>query len=282
MASFDPDILRTTGVKMVADLWTYDLSAELAIDKSSPEELMSHYRDDKHRYRTQFLVSFRITDDNASCSWIIMIRHDSGNNGKPELRVKSMIRKEDADIRISDLISYFRGEIRERDQRELPQGRARLHRQSSTADAAEDDQKVQICMRGDQHRGKKIQKYMVVEAGISPKQKRHFPLRTDVDDVARNQTRAVLNSYSAAPIVAVYLKDDMFEAVRRSRLSDRESWRSFIRTAPSVERDYLHSVQIMLDGHHKRWKENSENMSQQMVSIYNTRSDECFIYDLSL
>lgn len=35
---------------MVADLWNYELSAELAIDTSSPEELMSHYRDDKHRY----------------------------------------------------------------------------------------------------------------------------------------------------------------------------------------------------------------------------------------
>ena len=50
MASFDPDILRSTGVKLVADLWNYDLSAELAVDASSPDELTSYYKNDKHRY----------------------------------------------------------------------------------------------------------------------------------------------------------------------------------------------------------------------------------------
>ena len=112
------------------------------------------------------MLSIRIANATIHCSWIIMIRHDSSSNSKPELRIRSMIRKEDTDVRISELISYFRGEVRDRDHRDLPQGRARLHRQSSTTDAAEDDQKVQICMRGDQHRGKKIQKYMVVEAGM--------------------------------------------------------------------------------------------------------------------
>ena len=102
----------------------------------------------------------------ACSSWIITIRHDSSNSSKAELKIRSVIRKEDTDVRISDLISYFRGEVRERDHRELPQGRARLHRQSSTADGAEDDQNVRICMHGDQYRGKKIQKYMVVEAGM--------------------------------------------------------------------------------------------------------------------
>ena len=98
---------------------------------------------------------------------------------------------------------------------------------------------------------------------------------------ARNHARAVLDSYSTAPIVAVYLKDDMFESIRRSRLSDRESWRSFIRTVPSTDRDYLHSIQIVLERHHTSWKENNEEMSR-VAFIYNTRSEECFIYDLTL
>ena len=78
-----------------------------------------------------------------------------------------MIRKEDSDVRLSDLITYLRGEVRDRDQRELPHGRARLHRQSSTSSATEEDQNVRICVRGEQYRGKKIQKYLVVEAGKS-------------------------------------------------------------------------------------------------------------------
>ena len=151
---------------MVADLWNYELSAELAIDTSSPEELMSHYQADKHRYEILMSRQFCCTDVATFSSWIIIIRHGSSSNNKPELKIRSVIRKEDSDVRLSDLISYFRGEIRDRDQRELPHGRARLHRQSSTSSATEEDQKVQICVRGEQYRGKKVQKYMVVEAGM--------------------------------------------------------------------------------------------------------------------
>lgn len=230
----------------------------------------------------QRLVLFHGTDEIASYSWIIIVRHNSSSNSKPELRIRSMIRKEDSDVRLSDLISYFRGEIRDRDQRELPHDRVRLHRQSSAAGVSEEDQNVRICVRGEQYRGKKIQKYMVAEAGELQERNSFFGIHVEIGYAARNHTRAVLNSYSTAPIIAVYLKDDMFESIRRSRLSDRESWRSFIRTAPSADRDYLHSIHIMLEGHLKRWKENNEDMSQRMVSMYNTRSEECFIYDLSL
>ena len=76
-----------------------------------------------------------------------------------------MVRREDTDVRISDLLSYFRGEIRDRDQRELPQGRAKLQRQGSTAEAIDDDQNVKVCVR-DQQRGRKFQKWMVVETGM--------------------------------------------------------------------------------------------------------------------
>lgn len=191
------------------------------------------------------------------------------------------MRKEDSDVRLSDLITYLRGEVRDRDHRELPHGRAKLHRQSSTSSATEDDQHVQICVRGEQYRGKKVQKYMVVEAGKSQEISISKGKLFDVNCAARSHARAVLDSYSNAPVVAVYLKDDIYESIRRSRLSDRESWRSFIRTAPSADRDYLYSIQIALERHLNCWKENNEEMSR-IVFIYNTRSEECFLYDLDL
>ena len=50
VASFDSAVLRSSGVRLVAHLWAHDLSAELAIDTRSPEELWNHYREEKHRY----------------------------------------------------------------------------------------------------------------------------------------------------------------------------------------------------------------------------------------
>jgi eukaryotic translation initiation factor 2-alpha kinase 4 len=49
VASFDTSVLRTSGVKILGELWANDLSAELAVDCRAPEELLAHYRDDKHR-----------------------------------------------------------------------------------------------------------------------------------------------------------------------------------------------------------------------------------------
>lgn len=50
MASFDREILRTTGVRIVADLWAHGISAELAAPSRSTDELLARYNDDEFRY----------------------------------------------------------------------------------------------------------------------------------------------------------------------------------------------------------------------------------------
>ncbi|PVH78652.1 Serine/threonine-protein kinase [Cadophora sp. DSE1049] len=126
VASHDAAILRSAGVEIVQTLWRNDISAELARDSRSPEDLLSKYRDDQH-------------------SWIVIIKQDS------ILKVKSQDRKDvsDTDIPSTQLLAWLSSEIRERDQRNGTHHRARLQRHSSQADASPDhEQVVQVLVAG--------------------------------------------------------------------------------------------------------------------------------------
>ncbi|TVY28611.1 eIF-2-alpha kinase [Lachnellula hyalina] len=113
VASHDAAILRTAGVDILQNLWTNEISAELAQDSRSSEDLLSKYRDEQH-------------------SWIVIIKQDS------ILKVKSMARKEtpDIDIPTTQLLAWLKGEIRERDQRDGTQHRSKLQRHSSHQDSS--------------------------------------------------------------------------------------------------------------------------------------------------
>jgi translation initiation factor 2-alpha kinase 4 len=135
VAAFDSTVLRSTGVRMLADLWAHDINAELAIDARSPEELLSHYREDKH-------------------SWIVIIKHDR------DLKVKNTLTKQDSDIKSENLIAHLRSEIRERDHREGIAGRNKFTERQPTATSTESRQNVQLLIS--QHRSKKSNKWNVV------------------------------------------------------------------------------------------------------------------------
>jgi translation initiation factor 2-alpha kinase 4 len=121
-------------VRMLANLWAHDISAELAIDAGSPEELLTRYREDKH-------------------SWIIIIKHDR------DLKVKNVASRTDSDIKSENLISHLRSEIRERDHREGTAERNRLLERQPVA-STENRQNVQVLIS--QHRSKKSNKWNVV------------------------------------------------------------------------------------------------------------------------
>ena len=129
------------------------MSAELAVDARSTDELLSLYKDDTH-------------------SWIIIIKQDVGVQKERVLKVKSMIRKEDADIRIPELMSWLRAEIRERDQREGTNDRAKLLRTVSQPEPIQSQgqslrgkssQDVRVLISS---KGKRTYKRNVVEAGM--------------------------------------------------------------------------------------------------------------------
>jgi len=132
----------------VQELWANDISAELSIDAHSPDELLNDYKDDKH-------------------SWFVIIKQDSGDFGEKQLKVKSMDKKEDYDIRGSELLGFLKNEFRERHQREGTNERAKLLRRSSHPDTnlglKEKEADVRVLIP--QHRGKKSNRRNVIEAG---------------------------------------------------------------------------------------------------------------------
>lgn len=148
VASFDPTALRSTGIHIIQELWANGISAELSVDAHSPDELMNHYKDDKH-------------------SWVVIIRQDSGEFSERQLKVKSMDKKEDFDVRSSELLGFLRNELRERHQREGTNERAKLLRRPSHPDpsAGLKDKEADVRVLVPQHRGKKSNRRNVVEAG---------------------------------------------------------------------------------------------------------------------
>lgn len=92
VASFDPGILRSSGIEVLRLLWAHDISAELAKDSRSPEDLMSKHRDESY-------------------SWIIIIKQES------MLKIKTVGKKDvpDVDLPMAQLFSWLKPEIRDRD-----------------------------------------------------------------------------------------------------------------------------------------------------------------------
>ena len=147
--SFDPDLLDSVGVDILYELWLNDISAELA--------------EEQHGTSTEntFMKS---KDDREDHSWIVLIKSDDF------VKVKTTSRKDEIEVRLSDLTGHLRGEIRERDRMEGRTSRpSRLH-QSSQQDVngPETDREVDIKVLTSQNKGKKVNRKTIVEEGEFP------------------------------------------------------------------------------------------------------------------
>ncbi len=234
VASFDATVLRSAGVKIVQDLWAVDISAELAGDARSPEELLADYRDDNH-------------------SWIVIIKQDTGTFGERNLKVKSMVRKEESDVRSTELFSWLRSEIRERDQREGTNERAKLLRQVSQHDVnqAAGEREADVRVLVPLHKGKKTNRRTVIE------------------------NAQVSSQEFDGPIAAIDARDEVFDAIRKTRLSDPDSWRKVIQGVPLAERKYLSQVHELISDLAKNVKGTTRT-----AFIYNFRTGGRLYYDL--
>ncbi|KAI1106062.1 serine/threonine-protein kinase gcn2 [Jackrogersella minutella] len=139
VASFDAHTLRTAGIEILSMLWSHDISAELARDSRSPEELTSRNRDETY-------------------SWIVIIKQDN------VLKIRTMDRKEvpDAEISASQLLPWLRVALRERGTAKQSEA------SSSTAPIAQSgglganpDQEVRVLVAGT--RSKKFNRLVVIE-----------------------------------------------------------------------------------------------------------------------
>ena len=74
--------------------------------------------------------------------------------------------------------------------------------------------------------------------------------------------------------MAVEIKDDTFERIRETRLSDIESWKKLIQHTPADDRAYLRNLQSCLQD------TVTERPGNNRAFIYNFRSKSCIYYDL--
>lgn len=257
VASFDHEVLRSTAVRVVAELWAHEISAELAKDARSVEELQSRHTDDHH-------------------SWLVIVKQE-----KQDVKVRNLDANEETDVTHSNLVTYLRTELRERRARDFNNARMPrlLRHESSHAEGqsgsmvgqGKANNSVQVLMA--QHRSKKSNKWAVVEA-------------------AQARAREVLSSYNNAPILAVETRDEVLDKMRETRLGDPESWRKLIQTAPLNERQYLGQILDVLEDWLKAWKKAMQGdyaggdgdgtETWRMAFVYNFRSGACILYDLGL
>lgn len=255
VASFDPTTLRSAGVRMVAEIIAHGYTAELSIDAHSVEDVLRHYRDDRH-------------------SWVIVIKHGVAPD-KPDIKVKSIAKKEDTDLRSADLLNYLRNEWRDREAREgsVAQRRwpptAQASQSSSSGAGAAAKSTVDVLIS--HHRSKKTNKWSIVEA-------------------AQARSVDLLAGFHSAPIAAIEAKDEVMNSVRETRLSDPDSWRKAIQSLPMAERKYLQELHDLLLGYAANWKkavrEGSGNHGAGdsggggKAFVYNFRTGGCLLYDL--
>ena len=181
-------------------------------------------------------------------SWVILIKSEE------LVKIKSTDRKDETEVRISELPGHLRSEIRERDRLEGRTPKASMLRQASQQDILEKEVDIKVLMS--QTKGKKVNRKTVVEE-------------------AQHHKQEYLQSCADSPIVAIETKDEIFEGIIDTRLSDPESWRKFIQNAPPGERQYLGQLQNLLKTMAKEAKEGNTT-----AIVYNFRTKACISYNL--
>lgn len=245
VASFDSSVLRSTGVKMVSELIDNGYTAELSTDAHSIEDVLRHYRDDRH-------------------SWVIVIKHGVAPD-KPDLKVKSIAKKEDTDLRSADLLNYLRNELRDREAREGSAAQ-RLSKAASTTMSSSSTSKANVDVLISHHRSKKTNKWSIVEA-------------------AQTRSAELLSSFKDAPIAAIEAKDEVMSSIRETRLSDPDSWRKVVQSLPLADRKYVQELHDLLLGYASKWKEfladgTARSGEGGKAFVYNFRTGGCLLYDL--
>lgn len=205
VASFDASILRSEGIDILQQLWANDISAELAVDSRAPEDILSKYRDDQHY-------------------WIVIIKQDL------TAKIKCTSRKEvqDVDLPLSQLVSWMRNEIRERDQRDGIFDKAKLPRHISQADGNMVPQKEQeVRVHLPQTKSKKSTRKHIVEQ-------------------AQARVGSFVRSLLDGTIATIDTTDQIMELIRETRLSDAETWKRVSQSVPHGEKRYISEVHDML------------------------------------
>lgn len=99
IVAIDASIVRSTGLKVVAELWANGIRTELAVDGNTTDEILNHYRNDQH-------------------GWAVVLKHDPIAGGRADLKIKNLTSRQDCDVKYENLVPHLRSQLREREHRE--------------------------------------------------------------------------------------------------------------------------------------------------------------------
>lgn len=279
MASFDPTILRSVGVELLRTLWAHDISAELAGDARSTEELVLKNREEGH-------------------SWIIIVKQEgvvkiktmptagagSGTSGASAAAIHRNYAAPDVELPFSQVVSWLRSEMRERDSTRT--GAAKVAAAAAAAAAAVASPSLESSSvgrshhhagTGDQAGGAEGQQ-QEVRILVSQTKSKKFNRQAVVEQAQASSARLV-RSFLSGPVAAVETTDQVLDLIRGTALSDPDSWRRVEQSVSSVEKKYTREIQDML----LRWRteyESSNNTRSRNAFVYNFRTGTCIYYDL--
>ena len=94
------------------------------------------------------------------------------------------------------------------------------------------------------------------------------------------RSREIAEKAREGPIAAIDTRDDVLNAIRNTRLSDPDSWRTVIQNAPLTERKYLGQVCELLTDLASEMRASQTSESYTNAFIYNYRTGSCIYYDL--
>lgn len=255
VASFDSMVLRSQGIGLLQTLWAYDVSAELAKDARSPEDLMTKHRDESY-------------------SWIIIIKQDA------MLKIKTAGRKDvpDVDMPASRLLSWLRAEMRERESKTAAKMRASSSNSTgpSSSSLGSSHQHHHGGGDGDGAGGRREQGVKILVGGTRSKK---FNRRTVVEQ-AQVRAAGLMTTYLEGPILAVETTSDaVMEAIEGTKLSDAESWRRVEHGVTTSEKMYVREIHEQLDLWRGDWQASG---GTRHSFLYNFRTGYCLHYDLGL
>ena len=153
---FDSELSDAVGIDILQELWANDISAELADPETEAKGNNVYLK----------------TKDGTDYSWVILVKSEDF------VQIKSSNRKDETEVRTSELSAYLRSEVRDRDRQEGRAPKAPVLRQVSHQDlnGLDKDREVEIKVLMSQNKGKKVNRKTIVEEGKTVIQLSFSPL----------------------------------------------------------------------------------------------------------
>ncbi|KAL8734889.1 MAG: hypothetical protein Q9166_001241 [cf. Caloplaca sp. 2 TL-2023] len=208
--SFDNNLLRTTGLNVIQELWAHGIHAELALSQDS---------DLGHKGPNVYSLGQGI----LPYLYLVNIKHEAS------VKVRNIAQNEETEMRTSELSAWFKSEMMHRERTE-DHGRklSRYHSHSEQGiPSVETGLNVHVLTAN--NKGKKTNRRAIIEEAFTRCQEFMHGFADGNVEVA-----------------AIETKEDIFEGIRETRLGDADSWKKFIQHAPAGERSYLQDVHELL------------------------------------